>query len=149
MPDVLDILLRDLKRLSAGAAVGAHDEANAAKLAYAEFGTPIAPARPALSAATDRAQAAVFAAVARKVGAVLDGRSRAGEAIVQDVGADLAEQVRDEIGNNLPPPLADSTIAARRRRGNLSTRTLVDSGDMQAAIKSEARAGENQWPDDE
>lgn len=149
MPDPLDLILRDLRRMSASAAAGAHDEENAKKLAFAEFGTVNAPARPAMSAAVDRSQGAVFASVTRKVAAVFDGQTRSGVAIVTDVGADLAELVRDEIGNNTPPPLAESTIAARRRRGNTSTRTLVDSGDMQRSIKVETREGEDSWPDDE
>lgn len=148
MPDALDIILRDLQRMSAGAAVGAHDEVNATKLKRQEFGTPTIPPRPTLTAATDRAERPIFDAVARKVRAVLDGKSRAGEAIVQDVGADLAEQVRDEIANNVQPPLAESTKASRRRRGK-DDRTLVDSGDMKASIRVETRADEDQWPNED
>lgn len=146
MPDPLDLLLRNLQRLSAATAVGAHDEDNAQKLAYSEFGTVNAPARPTLSAVTDRNERAIGAAIDRKVGAVLDGKTRTGVAIMQDVGADLAEMVRDEVGNNTPPPLAPSTAASRRRRGK-DERTLVDSGDMQRGIRAETREGENVWPD--
>lgn len=149
MPDALDLLIRDLKRLSGSAQVGALDEETARKLAFSEFGTVHAPTRPTLSAATDRAERDIFAAVDRKVAAVLTGKSRTGRAIVQDVGADLAEQVREEIGNNVPPPLAASTIRARQRRGNADTRTLVDSGDMQRGIGVESKDGVGTWPDED
>lgn len=147
MPDDLDILLRHLKRASSSVAVGALDGETARKLSYSEFGTVREPARPTLTAATDRAEASIFRAVDRKVHALLDGRATTGRAIMQEVGNELAELVRDEIGNNTPPPLADFTIAARRRRGNFIERTLVDSGDMQRGIKAEVRDGEGGWPD--
>lgn len=156
MPDPLDLLLRNLQRLNAATAVGAHDEENARKLAYSEFGSAVEPSqtregaviRPTLSAVTDRSERAISAAIDRKVAAVLDGKTRTGVAIMQDVGADLAEMVREEIGNNTPPPLAPSTVASRRRRGK-DERTLVDSGDMQVSIRAETRDGENVWPDEE
>ncbi len=61
----------------------------------------------------------------------------------------LAEEVRDAIDGNTPPALAPSTLAARRRRGNFSARTLVDTGKMRLAIKVDTKPGASaEWPDD-
>lgn len=146
MTDALDILLRDMGRLDASVAVGAHDEETARKLAYAEFGTVHAPARPTLSAVTDRAERTIGDALTRKVAAIFDGHSRLGVGIVRGVGDDLAELVREEIDNNAPPPLAPSTVASRRRRGK-DDRTLVDTGAMMRGIMAESREGSARWSD--
>lgn len=147
--DDLDRLIRHLSRLPAAARVGALDEENARKLSYSEFGTVTAPPRPALSATTDRNASAVHRAVSRRVGAVIDGKTaQTGEAILGAVGADLAEEVRNAIDSNTPPPLAPSTIAARRRRGNSSDRTLVDTGEMMRSITVDTKAGVGDWQDE-
>lgn len=147
MPDGLDILIRDLQRLNARARVGALDEENAQKLAYQEFGTEQAPARPTLSATTDRAEGDINRAIDRRIKDVIEGkRSATGETILAEVGGMLAEQVREAIDNNTPPPLAPPTLAARRSRGNDSTRTLVDTGAMRESITTETKAGWREWP---
>lgn len=149
MPDALDHLIRDMQRLTARARVGALDEENATKLAYQEFGTEHAPPRPTLSATTDRAEADIQTAIKRRVLGVLDvKRTITGETILAEVGGMLAEQVREAINNNTPPPLAPSTLAARRHRGNDSTRTLVDTGAMREHIMVETKAGDGDWPAD-
>lgn len=153
MKDDLDRLIRRVQGLAASARVGALDEENARKLSLQEFGSARGPdgtkgehnvIRPSLSAATDRNQAAVFSAVQRGVQSVLDGKKGVdGEDILQHVGDDLAEEVQQEIDNNVPPPLAPSTLAARRRRGNASDRTLVDTDEMRQAIRCEAKSGDD------
>lgn len=149
MPDTLDRLIYDLGRLEARARVGALDPETALKLACAEFGTRKGePPRPTLSVATDRHEAAAHRAVAHRVGAVLDGHAADGKAILQKVAEDLAEVVQEQVDANTPPPLAASTLAARRRRGNTSERTLVDSGEMLRSIRVEAKAGTDGWHDD-
>lgn len=138
-----------MSRLTARARVGALDEENATKLAYQEFGTETAPARPTLSATTDRAEADINAAIKRRVLGVIDSkRTVTGETILAEVGGMLAEQVIEAIDNNTPPALAPSTLAARRSRGNDSTRTLVDTGDMREHITVEAKPGDADWPAD-
>lgn len=147
MTDGLDILIRDLQRLNARGRVGALDEENAQKLAHQEFGTEHAPARPALSATTDRAEGDVNRAIDRRVKDVIEGkRSATGETILAEVGGMLAEQVREAIDNNTPPALAPSTLAARRSRGNDSARTLVDTGAMRESITTETKPGWREWP---
>jgi len=149
MPDALDQLIRDLSRLDARARTGSLDEENATKLAYQEFGTERAPPRPTLSAATDRAEGDIARAIDRRVAQVIAGqRTMTGKTLLGEVAGMLQEQVVEAIDGNIPPELAPSTLAARRRRGNESTRTLVDTGDMKASITTEAKDGASGWPDD-
>lgn len=148
MPDALDQLIRDLSRLDARARVGSLDEENATKLAYQEFGTATAPPRPTLSAATDRAEGDIARAIDRRVAQVIAGqRTMTGKTLLGEVAGMLQEQVVEAIDGNTPPELAPSTLAARRRRGNESTRTLVDTGAMKASITTEAKDGASDWPD--
>jgi hypothetical protein len=147
--DDLDRLILRMQRLDARARVGALDEVNAQKLAYSEFGTVNEPPRPTLSAATDRNVNAVQRAVERRVALVVAGKStQAGQDILADVAEDLAEEVQNEIDGSVPPALAPSTLANRRRRGNASERTLVDTGDMLRSIKVESKRGDGGWPDE-
>ena len=139
-PDLLDKILAGLRRLGDGAAVvGALDGVTATHLAYSEFGTVHAPARPTLSPATDEATASIMRSVQRQVTDVLDGRGRGTTAqeVVAGPARDLAELVRDRIDGNTQPDLAASTKAARRRTGR-DTRTLVDTGDMMRGIAVES-----------
>lgn len=135
MRDALDKLIADLGRLHGATEVGALDEVNAQKLAWQEFGTDTAPARPTLTVTTDALTGAMHRAIDLQVRDVLDGKGRGvtGEEIVGDVGHDLAEQVREAIDGNTPPALAPSTVAKRRREGK-DTRTLVDTGEMLRSI---------------
>jgi hypothetical protein len=148
MPDALDQLIRDLSRLDARARAGSLDEENATKLSYSEFGTTTAPMRPTLSAATDRAEGDIARAIDRRVAQVIAGqRTMTGKTLLGEVAGMLQEQVVEAIDGNTPPELAPSTLAARRRRGNESTRTLVDTGAMKASITTEAKDGASDWPD--
>lgn len=135
MPDALDRILADLKRLDGSAVVGALDPENATKMALAEFGTVTEPTRRTLTPTTDRLTPAIFRKVTREVGDVLDGKGRGvtGREIVGDVARDLAEEVQAAIDGNTPPALAPSTLAARRRRGQ-GDRSLVASGEMLRSI---------------
>lgn len=150
--DALDHIIAAVGRLDGSVRVGALDEENAQKLAWQEFGTKRGiPPRPTLTTTTDRLTPAINRKIQRDIAAVLDGKGRGvtGQEIMADVGRDLAEEVRDAIDGNTPPPLAASTLAARRARGNPSTRTLVDTGDMRRSIKSEASADPDRWREGE
>ena len=154
MPDNFDRLVADVRRLEARARVGALDEINAQKLHWTEFGTKHgdeqhSEPRPTMSAAFDRNERAMQRAVDRRIAAVLDGTSEAsGRRILSEVGEDFAEAVREEIGNNVPPVLADSTLAARERKGQ-GDRTLMATGDMQKSIRVESKGDAKPWPDDD
>ena len=162
----LDRIIRDMTRLSGSARVGALDEENATKLSYSEFGTktadprptisvvtdrlrkPIAP-RPTISVVTDRLRKPIARAIDRRIGAVLDGKSRdTGAEVLAPVARDLAEEVQDQIDGNTPPvPLAASTLAQRNRRGQ-GDRTLVASGDMLRSINVETSPDPERWTDE-
>lgn len=150
MTDPLDRLIRDLARLDASARVGALDPTNAQKLAFAEFGTSRGePPRPTVSVATDKARASIERAVAKRVGEVFDGKSSAtGRDVLQKVGSDLAEQMQETIDSNVQPPLAKSTLAARRRAGITGERTLVATMEMLKSIKVETSSDPDRWRDD-
>jgi hypothetical protein len=146
--DALDQLIRGLSRLDSRARVGSLDEENATKLAHQEFGTIHAPPRPTLSATTDRAEGDINRAIDRRVAQVVHSqRTMSGKTLLGEVAGMLKEQVVEAIDGNTPPALAPSTIAARRRRGNDSTRTLVDTGDMKDSITVETKDGWQGWPD--
>lgn len=136
-----DELVRNVGHISGSAIVGALDEENAKHLFWAEFGTPTSDPRPTLSVTTDRLRPAIDRAIKADVQAVLDGRGRGvtGQEVMADVGRDLAEEVQNAIDGNVPPPLAKSTLAARRRRGQ-GDRTLVASGEMLRSIRVETSA---------
>ena len=147
--DDFDQLIRNLSRLDARARTGSLDEENAEKLARNEFGTVHMQPRPTLSASTDRAEGDIARAIDRRVAQVIAGqRTMTGKTLLGEVAGMLQEQVVEAIDGNIPPELAPSTLAARRRRGNESTRTLVDTGDMKASITTEAKDGASGWPDD-
>ena len=146
--DDLDRLIIRMQHLDASARVGALDEVNATKLSYSEFGTVNEPPRPTLSAATDRNANAIHRAVERRVATVVAGKPQTGQDILADVAHDLAEEVQNEIDGNVQPALAPATIAARRRRGNPSERTLVDTDEMRKSIKVEAKHGDGGWSDE-
>lgn len=141
MKDALDRLILDLGRASGSAVVGALDEENAQKLAWSEFGTLTAPPRPTLSVTTDRLQRPIERAIDKRLRAVLDGKDHhsTGQEILADVGRDLAEEVQNAIDGNTPPPLAASTLAARRRAGQ-GDRTLVATDEMRKSITVKASA---------
>lgn len=141
-PDKMDRLIGRLRHANATADVGiTDDEENAQKLFWAEFGTITEPTRPTLSRAFDENERALERAIDRRVGELVDGDITSGEAVLREPAHDLAEAARENIDGNRPPPLAKSTIAARRSRGNLSERTLVDTGKMRDAVRAVVREG--------
>lgn len=137
--DELDKLVKRLGKLSAHARVGALDPKAAQKLAWAEFGTITAPARPVLSATTDRNAGAINRAIDAKVGQVLDGKDLSGADLLRGVGEDLAELVRESIAGPAAPgkrKLKPSTLASRRSRGNNDDTPLVDRSILESGEKA-------------
>jgi len=137
--DELDKLVKRLGKLSAHARVGALNPKAAQKLAYAEFGTITVTARPVLSSTTDRNAGAIHRAIDKRIGDVLDGKDMSGEAILQDVGEDLAELVREKIAGPAAPgkrKLKPSTLASRRSRGNNDDTPLVDRSILESGEKA-------------
>jgi hypothetical protein len=137
--DDLDRLIVNLGRASGSAIVGViDDEENASHLFWAEFGTTRGePPRPTLTVTTDRLAPAIFRAERAALVRILDGKDHhtTGQEILADVGRDLAEEVQQAIDNDPAPPLAASTLAARRRAGQ-GDRALVATGEMMRAVRA-------------
>lgn len=152
MADGLDNLIRLLGRLDASGRAGImDDEENASKLTFAEFGTVTAPPRPTMGPAYD--EQAITEALAGGMRRAVDGAARGGpstldgQSIVGEAVEALADRIRGNIESNTPPPLAESTIRSRQARGNSSTATLIDTGKMRGAVRSETRRGSKGWPE--
>ncbi|MBR7998273.1 hypothetical protein [Burkholderia vietnamiensis] len=68
------------------------------------------------------------------VEAALDGDLEKVNRSLNRAGLAAQNSVRAKINSNIPPKLADSTLAARRRRGVTRENTLVDTGQYRNAI---------------
>jgi hypothetical protein len=138
--DEMDRLIARLKRGDAVARIGVLDDEEAAlHLWWAEFGTLHAPPRPTLTAAYDEAEGALARAMEKGLRRLVFGQASAADGALRPVAEDLLELVVDRVDGNTPPELAPSTIAARRRRDNYSTRTLVDTRHMLESIALDVR----------
>ena len=145
MADILDRLVADFAKGGASGRAGIFDdEENASKLLWSEYGTNTAPARPTLTPAYD--EDAITREIEAGVDALLGGRGFA-VSVVSNTVESLAASVVKSIESNTPPALAESTIKARQARGNASTATLIDTGDMRGAVRSEAKCGDDGWAD--
>lgn len=122
------------------------NEVEAEKLGFQEFGTETkddeehVPQRQTIAPAFDASEDDYVELVAEGVDRTIAGGD--GQRVAGDLAKRMADDQRTRILSNTPPVLADSTIAARRRRGNSSTNTLVDEGDMLKAIEHDVIAGE-------
>lgn len=66
---------------------------------------------------------------------VLEGRMN-GEEAMEALGLKARGDLFRRIKSNPPPPLAERTLQARRRKGRTHTQTLVDSGRMVETLES-------------
>lgn len=110
---------------------------NNAALGYInEFGSPAnnIPARPFLIPGVEAAEPAVLKQLKRGAEGALDGRLDAADKALHSAGILAVNAVRGKINEGVPPPLADSTLAARRRRGRTGTKPLIDTGQLRNAI---------------
>jgi len=110
---------------------------NNAALGYInEFGSPAnnIPARPFLIPGVEAAQPAALKQLTRGVVGALDGHVDAADKALHGAGIVTQNAVRAKINEGVPPPLAPSTLAARRRRGPTGTKPLIDTGQLRNAI---------------
>lgn len=136
----MDRLLARLARGDAIARIGILDDpVLALRLWWNELGTKTAPPRPTLTAAWDESEGAIDRGLRRAARTLVAGDVTTGVAAIRPVAKALEELVVDRIDGDTPPELARSTIAARRRRGNTSTRTLVDTRKMLEAVEAQVR----------
>lgn len=64
----------------------------------------------------------------------LEGRPDAVMRAYNAVGLTAQSAIKARVRAGIPPPLAESTLAARRRRGRTGTKPLIDTGQYLAAI---------------
>lgn len=109
-----------------------------------ETGSPAnnVPARPHLVPGVEHALPAVTKQLERGVGAALDGKVEKVDQQLHAAGTLAVSSVQMTIRNNIPPPLAPSTVANRyRQRGTKSQRksekdyaALIDAGAQAAGV---------------
>ncbi|HDR8973766.1 hypothetical protein [Burkholderia vietnamiensis] len=101
-----------------------------------EHGSPSnnIPERPHLVPGVQDARPKFEPQLQKGVEAALDGDLEKVNRSLNRAGLAAQNSVRAKINSNIPPKLADSTLAARRRRGVTRENTLVDTGQYRNAI---------------
>jgi phage gpG-like protein len=108
-----------------------------AALAYIHnYGSPAAniPARPFMEPGIEEAKPEIGDGFQKAGVAALEGKSDVMMKSLHGIGIRASTSVRNKINEGIPPPLAASTIAARKRRGRTGTKPLVDTGAMRNSI---------------
>ncbi|HGL4259612.1 hypothetical protein [Burkholderia dolosa] len=91
------------------------------------------PARPHLVPGVQDARPKFEPHLQKGVEAALDGDLEKVDRSLNRAGLVAVNSVRAKINSNIPPKLADSTLAVRRRRGVTRENTLVDTGQYRNA----------------
>lgn len=120
-------LIGELKASSVD--VGALDEETARKLAYAEFGTATAPARPVVRQTIEARRAKMGQTMAAELGAAV-ARGNSADAALDKIGEAFALELRAAIYAFNDPPNAPTTVLKK-----LKNDPLVDSGAMARGVK--------------
>ncbi|MDE2403053.1 MAG: hypothetical protein KGL90_15460 [Burkholderiales bacterium] len=110
---------------------------NNATLAYIhENGSPKAniPARPFLVPGVKSVQDKVTSRLKKAADAALDGKPKLIDQQLHAAGLIAESSVKNTINAGIDPALADSTIAARNRRGRTGTVPLIDTGKLRNSI---------------
>lgn len=109
---------------------------NAALLYIHENGAPEVgiPARPTLKPGVQNAKAEINRRLGLAGQAALDGKPQSVRNQFAAAGTAGASAVKAMINSNVQPPLAEATLAARKRRKIKRTNTLVDTGQMRNAV---------------
>lgn len=93
---------------------------------YNEYGTKDIPARSFIRSTCDEQS--------KKWDAMVDQMkfdpSYSVERLLGTLGTQMAGDIRDKIGSNVPPPLSPATIKRKK-----SSKTLIDTGVMRKSIK--------------
>lgn len=92
------------------------------------------PARPFLVPGVASVQAKLAERLGKAADAALAGDQKMAEVHMVRAGLEAQKAVRARINSGIKPDLADSTIAARLRRGRTGTVPLVDTGQLRNAI---------------
>lgn len=109
---------------------------NAQLLYIHEYGAPEAniPARPSVIPGIEDAKDAITAQMEKGSRALMGGNTDAAEKALHAAGLIAVSSIKDKITEGDFAPLAESTIAARKRKGNDSTKPLVVTAQMRNAI---------------
>jgi len=101
-----------------------------------ETGSPAnnLPARPFLAPGVEDALPKAEKQLERGAQGALNGHIDAGDKAMHAAGLIAQSSVRAKIQSNIPPPLAPSTLADRRRRGRTGTIPLIDTGQLRNAV---------------
>jgi len=101
---------------------------NAAILYIQENGMPEQniPARPSLGPAIAKNQDVIEQALANIARRVLAGNPGAVEAGYHVLGGKMAAAVKNEINEGIPPPLAESTLRQRARKGSKGAKAELE-----------------------
>lgn len=103
--------------------------------AYNEFGTEDIPERSFMRTTFDEKQQDLNAFITRQYDLVKQGKITVYRALGL-IGLRHQDQIQKKIGSNIQPKNADSTIAQKG-----SSRTLIDTGAMLAAVRYIIRRG--------
>lgn len=110
---------------------------NNATLAYIQDnGSPAAniPERPFMRPGIQDCKEKVVKQFKNGAKAALEGNADAIDKALHTSGLIAQAAIRNRINAGPPPPLAKSTLAARRRRGRTGTVPLVDTGQLRNSI---------------
>lgn len=108
-----------------------------AALAYIhQFGAPAAniPARPFLYEGIEDAQEKIVGQLGKGGKAALDGDSAGVDKALNSAGLVAQNSVKARINEGDFTPLAPSTVAARKRKGDDDPKPLVDTGQLRNSI---------------
>ena len=104
-----------------------------------EFGSGRIPPRSFMRSTISEQREAWQATLAQGSRRVLADKLTADQ-MLDAFGQSVAGQIKEKIASIMAPGLADSTIAARLRRNNTSTKPLVDTGYLISSVDSKVEA---------
>jgi hypothetical protein len=99
------------------------------------------PARPWLEPGVASAKEPITDRLHKTAMKALDGDAEATKAGLTGVGLIAQSAVRAKITDGPFAPLAETTLAARRRRGRTGEKPLIDSGQLRQAVNFVIRGG--------
>ncbi|HVI10225.1 MAG TPA: hypothetical protein VND65_18185 [Candidatus Binatia bacterium] len=112
------------------------DITNAALAYLHNYGSPTQniPARPFAEPGIEAAKVEIGDGFQKAGLAALDGKPDVMMKNLHAIGIRASTSIRNKINEGIPPPLAASTIRARKRRGRTGTKPLVDTAQMRNAV---------------
>lgn len=116
---------------------GDKEPINNAQLGYIhEYGAPASniPPRPFLNPGIARTQESINGHLKKAARAAMDGNQEKVDVELNATGLIAQAGARNEINSGEFAPLAESTLAARRRRGRTGEKPLIDTGQLRNSI---------------